>query len=235
MKTISQYIYKTELHAHTAPVSPCADFSPAEVVRKYKKLGYSSIMITNHFFSSMPGYGEKRKAVSSYIADFEAAKEEGDKSGINVILGCEIRFTENSNDYLLYGIEKDELYDIYDYIGGGLEAFSKDFRNSKRMIIQAHPFRDGNELADISLLDGIETFNIHPHHNSRIALASQIVSENKNLIATTGTDFHHEGHQGLSALLTKRELKNGADVTGILKSRDYLFKILDHIVLPYGE
>lgn len=234
MKTLTDYKFKTELHVHTAPGSPCADIPPKTVVEKFKALGYSTIMITNHFYNGMVNYGNKEKALGHYLADFDAAREEGEKLGINVVLGCEIRFAENSNDYLLYGVNQELLYDLYDYLEGTLSDFAKDFRNEERMIIQAHPFREGNRLSDVSLLDGIEAFNIHPHHNSMIALAAKAASENKRLIVTAGNDYHHEGHEGLSAILTADELKTGEDIIKTLKSRDYLFKVIDSIILPYG-
>ena len=47
------------------------------------------------------------------------------KQGINVILGAEIRFTENVNDYLIYGIDEDELITIYDMLDLGIKEFYK--------------------------------------------------------------------------------------------------------------
>jgi predicted metal-dependent phosphoesterase TrpH len=42
--------YKTELHFHTAEVSPCGRFLPVGGIRLlYKKLGYHTVVITDHF------------------------------------------------------------------------------------------------------------------------------------------------------------------------------------------
>jgi hypothetical protein len=32
---ISEYKYKVETHTHTSPMSPCADFKPTQVIKKY--------------------------------------------------------------------------------------------------------------------------------------------------------------------------------------------------------
>ena len=40
--------YKTELHAHCSEVSPCADMSATQVVDRYIRAGYHSLVLTNH-------------------------------------------------------------------------------------------------------------------------------------------------------------------------------------------
>lgn len=229
---IEKYVYKTELHLHTFPASGCSEIPPEKAVETYKNLGYDSIVVCNHFAPCSPFYtGNKEPDVSTYLADYDKALEAGQKCGLNVILGCEIRFSENSNDYLLFGIDRETLDWAYDYLDKGIEAFSEAFRSSDRLLFQAHPFRNGMVQVEPHLLDGIETFNMHPNHNSRVALASKYAKQH-DLIPVAGTDYHHFGHEGLVALLTKTELKTGADIVNVLKSRDYLFEIGGSIVLP---
>jgi len=226
-----EYTYKTELHLHTFPASGCSEILPRTAVKNYKKLGYHSIVVCNHFTPGMPHMENKNKCLNTYLADYDKAAEAGLKCGLNVILGCEIRFSENDNDYLLFGIDKDVLDFAFDYLNEGIEAFSKAFRNSERLLIQAHPFRNGMTQADPCFLDGMETFNMHPHHNSRVALAAKYARQH-DLIPTIGTDYHHPGHEGLCSLLTKTELKTSGDIVTVLKNRDYLFEIGGSILLP---
>lgn len=226
-----QYPYKTELHLHTSPASGCSEVPPEAAVRLYADLGYDSIVVCNHFFDGMRFHEDRQKCLDSYLADYDLAAETGEKYGINVILGCEIRFTENVNDYLLFGINRKDFDFLYDCIEIGIEAFSQQFRNENRLLIQAHPFRNGMTQVHPELLDGIETFNMHPHHNSRVALANKYAKEH-HLISTTGTDFHHFGHEGLSALRTNLELKTSEDIVNVLRSQDYVFEVAGSIVLP---
>ena len=227
---IEQYQYKTELHLHTSPASRCSEVSPETAIKLYADLGYDSIVICNHFHTGMRFYGHRQKCIDEYLADYERAVEAGEKYGVNVILGCEIRFTENLNDYLLFGIDRDFINEAYDYLDMGIEAFSKYFRMKNHLLIQAHPFRDGMTSTSPEYLDGIETFNMHPNHNSRIAIAEKYAKQH-GLIPTVGSDFHHIGHEGLAALLTKEEVKTSKDIVDILRGRDYLFKIGDSILL----
>lgn len=228
---IERYRYKTELHLHTSPASGCSDVPPQLAVKIYAELGYHSIVICNHFFEGMRFREDKQKCIDSYLADYDLAVEAAEQYGMNVILGCEIRFTENVNDYLLFGIDREFFDFAYESLDIGIEGFSKQFRDDKRLLIQAHPFRNGMTEVSPEYLDGIEAFNMHPNHNSRIGLASKYARKH-SLIPTSGSDFHHPGHEGLAALLTQTEIKTSHDIVDVLQSRDYLFEIGGCVVLP---
>lgn len=228
---IEKYRYKTELHLHTSPGSYCSEISPQLAVKIYANLGYHSIVISNHFFEGMRLRDNKKQCIDAYLADYDMAVEAGEKYGVNVILGCEIRFKENANDYLLFGIDKEFLNFAYDSLNKGVDEFSKQFRCDNRLLIQAHPFRHGMTEVSPEYLDGIESFNMHPNHNSRVALASKYAKK-YHLIETAGTDFHHLGHEGMAALLTQKEIKTSHDIVKVLRSGDYLFEIGGSILLP---
>lgn len=227
---LEEYKYKTELHAHTSPASGCSQITPEYMVEAYKGLGYTSVAITNHFiFDDFVPVDEK---VSRLLDDYKKTKEIGEKVGLNIILGAEIRFLENFNDYLIYGIEEDELDEIYSLLEFGIDNFYKVYKNDKNVIIQAHPFREVCTPANPESLDGIEAFNVHPGHNSQIAVAAKFAKEH-NKIITVGTDFHHHGHEGLSAILTKEPIKTSHQLADVLKNRDYLIDIGGCKVFPY--
>ena len=228
---LKDYKYKTEMHAHTTPASACSQIPVEDEIRIYSELGYDSIVICNHFMSDY--HGDKDEAVAVMLKDYHDACRHAKKYGINVILGCEIRFTESFNDYLLFGIDEDFFSEAFDYLNRGIAVFSKWFRNNDRVLIQAHPFRNGCNIIDPKYLDGIETFNVHPGHNSRVAVASQYAKEH-DMIVSVGTDFHHPTHEGLSALLTKEPVTNSFELVKVLRSRDYLFEVAGSIILPYG-
>lgn len=226
-----KYRYKTELHLHTSPASSCSEIPPEVAVKTYAKLGYDSIVVCNHFYDGMRFREDRQQCIDAYLADYDLALEAAEKYGINVILGCEIRFTENANDYLLFGIDREFLDIAYDSLDMGIEKFSKQFRGDGRLLIQAHPFRNGMTEVVPEYLDGIESFNMHPNHNSRVAFASKY-AKNHNLIETAGTDFHHPGHEGMAALLTEAEIKTSRDIVDVLKNGSYLFEIGGSILIP---
>jgi len=225
---MSKY-YKTELHAHTSPVSGCSDILPEDLIRIYKESGYDSIVVTNHFITTTLKGETCEEKVKWYLEDYYKCCEEGSRLGLNVILGAELRFTENNNDYLIFGICPEELADIYELLPYGIDNFYKEYKNDKNIIIQAHPMRDGMQSVNPKSLDGIEVFNMHPNHNSRIGLAAKYACEN-GMIATCGSDFHHLGQDSLCAVLTKKPLKNSYDVAKALKSGKYSMSVSDFLI-----
>ncbi len=225
------------MHVHTSPVSRCADIDAKNVVRYYSALGYSSIVITNHFKIEHGFDLEKPKEenVEGYLADYYIALKEAKKYDMTVLLGLEARFMDSGKDYLVYGIDESDVYRAYDYLSGSFEDFYKGFKNEKNVIIQAHPHREEHTPQSPSLLDGVEALNMHPGHNSSVALTMQFAKENPHLLITGGTDFHHENHQGMCALCTKEKIYDSFMLAKALKSKDYIFDVWGSKVLPYGD
>ena len=230
MSDKEEYIYKTELHCHTSPASTCADFSVEDVFKLYSEAGYTSICITNHFqYNPTTKNSEKIKPI---LSDFKKAQKLSKKYSINAIFALELRFDEgNANDYLFYGVSPKEMEEIAEYLDGSLENFYKNYVNEKNILIQAHPFRDRNYPANPEFVDGIEVFNFHPGHNSRIGIAAKHAKKYEKII-TAGTDFHHEGHHCLCAMLTKEPINDSFELAQVLKSRDYLLSVSGIIIEP---
>ena len=222
-----EYKFKTELHAHTTPASGCSEITPEHLIEVYKEKGYTSIALTNHFIVDDADPQEK---ITKYLDDYYKTIEIGKKEGINIILGSEIRFSENYNDYLIYGIIPDDLYDINSLLDKGIDNFYKEYKNDKNIILQAHPFRNGIELANPESVDGIEAFNLHPGHNSRVGFAAQYARKHGFLI-TCGTDYHHFGHEGLCGILTKEPITDSHQLAQVLKNKDYIIDISGYKVI----
>lgn len=238
-----EYPYRIELHAHTKPQSRCSEILPEEIAETYKKLGYDGVCVTNHFMGynlNIDGEyleGEtKEEKLAYYLSGYKDTKKAGEKIGLRVYLGLEIRFSkENENDYLIYGVDDEITSRCYDNFREDLETFRKNVSLPNSVFVQAHPFRNGMERVSPELLDGVETFNMHPGHNASIAVACRYAKENGLKIKTVGGDYHHKnrGHEGVSALRTKVLPEDSFELAEILKNGDYLFEIGgDALVLP---
>ncbi|GHV02552.1 hypothetical protein FACS1894211_14160 [Clostridia bacterium] len=227
MKNATGYKYKIELHAHTSPVSECADIPPRGVVRRYADAGVHGLTITNHLWPGL--LPRARDAAEFYMDDFQTAREEGRRLGVRMYLGAELRFEENANDYLVYGIDGDWVRRVIDYFSLGIERYLRDFRNDQSLIIQAHPFRNG--MIPVPGTDGAEIFNMHPNHNSRNGIAS-VYANAHNLIPAAGTDFHHAGHEALGLTLSKSLPVDSFGLADLLRSRDYLFLLGGRVMIP---
>lgn len=231
---LNEYKFETELHAHTSPASSCSQIPPERMAEIYKDLGYDAVTVANHFVYEYQGLS-KSEMIGRFLGDFEKAEKRGQEIGIKVLLAAEIRFTENDNDYLIYGVNRRMLEEIYDLLPYGVDNFRKVYKMPDSVFLQAHPFREGMEKVDPAILDGIEVFNMHPNHNSKVGLAAVYAKEQNLPIITSGSDFHHpdRGHEGVSAIRTKVLPKDTFELAEILKSGDYLLEAgRNNIIIP---
>ena len=230
-----EYKYRIELHAHTKPASPCSEILPEELAKTYHELGYDAVVVTNHFCTWVYRDVSREDAINAYLKDYEDTCRAAEKFGLKVYLGAEVRFDENMNDYLVYGVDREILSACYDYFDKGVDAFRREVSLNNSVFLQAHPFRNDMVRADPEILDGIEVFNMHPVHNSRVGLASKYAKEKGFGIITAGSDYHHKdrGHEGVSALRTKYLPEDGFELAKLLRSGDYLLEIGgSQIILP---
>lgn len=212
-----------EMHCHTAEVSPCARISAVEGVARYHALGYDGIVTTDHFFDGyFNSLGEMpwEKKVDRFLEGYEAAKREAGKVGMTVLMGAEFRFTENSNDYLVYGLTRDILVSYPEAHTAGLEAFRAFAREKGLLIVQAHPFRPFITPAAPALLDGVEVVNANIRHDSRNHLARAFAEKN-GLFGICGSDFHQAGDEGRAALLFDERPTSSEALVSLLRTGRY--------------
>ena len=186
---MKKYLY--DLHIHTSESSACGETCAADIVARYKGLGYDGIVITDHVGeSALRNRGETYdEKITDVLKGYRAAKALEDEN-FTVILGMELRFRENDNDYLVYGIDEDFLRRV------NLTEFEKpaDFvavaKENNLAFFQAHPFRDGMTVLNPTILDGVEVYNGHGGHDSRndIALAW---AKKFGVRMISGSDFHY--------------------------------------------
>lgn len=184
--------FKLDTHIHTYETSSCGKVEAIEAVHLYKESGYNGIAITDHYFreyfDSLESLSWEEKA-DIFLKGYRTALYEGKKIGLKVILGMEIRFEENINDYLIYGIDENFLKDYKELYNLGLEKFRNMTKNMGIVIFQAHPFRPTMIPTPPSLIDGIEVYNGNPRHDSQNPLA-RAYAEEHGLKMISGSDFH---------------------------------------------
>ncbi len=216
--------YFTELHLHTQESSSCAKVPVVELLEAYKKVGYNTIVITDHCSKKkMDKLGEiSWKEKMNFVLDgYKKAKKYSEKLHLNILLGVEITLQETKSDYLIYGIDKDFLIEnecIYDY---SLEKLYTICHQKGYLMIQAHPFRDNMQRAPFDLIDGIEVFNGCIKSNSRNDMAMDY-GKKTNKILTSGSDFHRLEDLATGGIITTKEIKTTKQLIEVLKSMDYV-------------
>ena len=216
-------VYKYELHLHTMETSRCGHVRAAEQVRAYHALGYRGLCITDHLHSTyidlMDCHDDWRECVRRYLYGYRLAKEEGERLGMDVILGAELRFPENDSDYLIYGIDEDWLYS-HPYICRMDHKTFFDRFGSEVLIIHAHPYRNCDTVF-YDCVHGLEVANCNPRHDSRNGLALALAKAHPRLYRTVGSDAHRPGDEGRAALLSDGPIPDSFALKDVITSGRY--------------
>lgn len=211
-------LYKYDTHVHTSETSPCGRISAKELVNLYKNNGYDGVVITDHYFNGFfESLGDMswNDKVDKYLIGYNNALVEGKNIGLNVILGMELRFIENLNDYLVYGIDEEFLKEHKELYSLNLSQFRELTNNKGILIYQAHPFRPYLVPADPQLLDGVEVFNGNCRQNSNNHKALDYAKKN-NLKMLSGSDFHEYEDFARGGIIVSELVTSSKDFVRIL-------------------
>ena len=214
--------YKYELHAHSKEVSVCAAISVKELIEEYKNAGYSGIVLTDHYSPMTFHISElfnKKKAMDHYLRAYREAKKY-ETEDFTVLLGVELRFYATVNDYLIYGVTEEMLYDLPFLLKCYIKKASRLFRERGCIFIQAHPFRKMITRAKPEYLDGVEVFNGKASREANDA-SSDWANEINTPIRTSGSDCHRKTGVGIGGIITQEPIKSNDDLIRILKSGKY--------------
>ena len=216
-------MYQYELHLHTMETSRCGHVRAVDQVRAYHHLGYQGICVTDHLHNTyidlMDCHDDWQECIRRYLYGYHLARAEGERLGMDVIFGVELRFPENNSDYLIYGIDEQWLYDHPYICRMDHRSFFDRFKDEV-LIIQAHPFRDCDEVF-YDCVHGLEVVNSHPRHDSRNELALALAKANPHLFRTAGSDAHRAGDQGRTALLCETRIPDSYALKEVITSGRY--------------
>ena len=156
---------KFELHTHTKENDIVVTKNAPEIVKMYHDKGYEGMVITNHLFDlSFEWYKDElqnaphKKIIDHYLTGYRNAKKAGDALNMVILLGLELRFDNTINDYLVYGIDEDFLYNSPLLNTLTLDEFLKN-KPENALVYQAHPFRDNMTITNPKKLFGVEVYN----------------------------------------------------------------------------
>ena len=214
--------YKTELHCHSRDASGCSSESVEGIVEKYLKYGYTTVCLTNHFmgFRDMENPAAWAADVDHKYAAYEKLVKAADGK-LNILMGLEFRFSQSSNDYLVFGFDRDFLIKNGCWLFRmGVGRFTQLARENGILTIQAHPFRMGMVTTHPNEVDGIEVFNGHPGHNSNNDIA-EAWAKKYGKIMTSGTDHHNPDHMPDGGILTDEPITSEKQLIEVLRSGNY--------------
>ena len=219
---VMDFLYET--HVHTSEVSACAVSSGAEQADTYRKMGYTGIIITDHFIngnSMCPENLPWEKKMRFFVSGYEEAEKAGRLYGLDVFFGWE--FTIRGSDFLTYGLGLDFLIANPDLDLMGIEEYSKLVRKSGGYLAQAHPFRDEWYIehkypVKPHLIDGVEVYN---EMDNRVSNTKALAfAEENNLPMQAGTDSHGRGNRYYSGIILQQKAESIHDIINAIKARE---------------
>ena len=217
---------KIDIHVHSKEISNCGRLSVEEVIDLYKAADYDAVVITNHFNSETANILKDKGIDDFHKAYFDCirhAEKIGREKGLLILGAHEMRFDENSNDYLVYGMTEEMCRDWKKLCAMTPAEFSVFAEENKILFYQAHPFRNNMKVVNPAFLFGIEVKNTHPRHDSRNDIAAAW-ADKYDLHKICGSDCHQIEDVGTSAISTDYQVKNIDDLVYIL--RNDLYKII---------
>ena len=185
------FLYET--HMHTCQASACGRSTGKEHARYYQSIGYTGIIMTDHFFGGNTAVDRSlpwEERVDWFWQGYEDAKEEGDRIGLDVFFGLEQNYA--GDEYLIYGLTKDYMKAHPEMERWTRRQQLEAVHAAGGCVIQAHPFRMRRYMEKIRLglryCDGIEVANAgnEPLDDARAIRLGQELG----LVMTAGTDNH---------------------------------------------
>ena len=198
-------LLKYDLHVHTSQVSPCASMSGAEQVRAYKELGYTGIMITDHYYD---GFFERnacptwKESMDLYFAGYFDAKAEGDRIGVDVFQSAEVTLAYNKKDYLIFGVDADFFYRNEKLFRLREEELISLVHAEGGLVFAAHPFRS-ETCYPYGEIDGVEGVNGNPLSLNHLA---REYAAKRGLLMCSGSDAHNRGDAGTGGIATRQKV-----------------------------
>lgn len=218
-------MFKIETHLHTCHSSACGQLTAEQIVEEYLAAGYCGLVLTDHYNrdtfhhlnvdTKAPG-----NKLEAFLTGYRKLKEAGEKHGLKIYRGAEVRFDGSWNDYLLYGYSDELLWDPEAIFTMGVEKFYPLVQADGALLIHAHPYRNGGAPTTAAALDGVEVLNMNHNHDNRNDLALNFAREH-SLLETSGSDCHQKSHVGNGGILVEKLPENDRELVDMLRSGNY--------------
>lgn len=220
-------MYKYEMHVHTSECDRAAEMPAAEIVRRYHAAGYDGIVITDHYFWMFEDVwftdelrGADHEAyITRWLRGYHEAKAEGDKLGMTVLPGAEVRPDGCLNDYLIYGVDEEFFYRAPRLHRIKTPAELIEALPPDACVVQAHPFRERMTFIKPDPLFGFEGFN-GAHDEFINGLVKQYAAHFNKAI-TSGSDYHGRNRFAAGGIKTEHRIQTPADLIRVLRSGEY--------------
>ena len=220
-----EQLYKYETHCHTSEASACSVSTASEMVESYYKMGYSGLIVTDHFFNGNTSIDQSldwETRIHAFCLGYENALKAAKDLDFSVIFGLE--FGYKGTDFLVYGIDKDFLLSNPEMLSWSLEHFFDKVHEVNGFIVHAHPFRQRPYINKIRFypdyIDAVEVFNsgndLSIFNDQALAYAIE-----HNFIQTRGSDSHDANNLAGEGIYFDKVILNSNDLLVALRENNF--------------
>ncbi len=225
-KTVSKG-FAFETHMHTSEASACAHDQAADVVDLYKSLGFSGIVITDHFFNgntAIPSHLPWTTRVELFCRGYENALIRGKEVGLRVFFGWEYAY--HGTEFLTYGLNKQWLLDHPEVLSWSPEQYLKLSRRDGAFNIHAHPFRKAPYIRKLrlfpELVDAVEVINSR-NPDVQWDIDAMSYAREHHLAVTSGSDTHDADTIPGGGILFQHQVNTIEEMISVIRSRKNIY------------
>lgn len=201
-----------DLHSHTSGISKCCRIDAKRVIECAEAVGIDGLAITNHYQKSYVIDGDAAEFAERYIEEYNYTANLGKAAGVKIFFGVEVTMEWNCAVHILiYGIDDDFIRDNPTMFEYSQQTLYKKVKEYGGAMIQAHPYRNGSEVIDISALDGVE-INCHPMYKNSYSDELLAIAGKNNLTVTCGGDFHADTYRAKCGVYIPNDFSDGIEL-----------------------
>ncbi len=223
-KEKANFMYRYDMHVHSAEGSACGRDCAADMVRAFAAAGYAGFVLTDHSCcgnSAAPRDWPWERRIRVYEQAYQSAAEAGRALDFDVLFGWEHHYG-HGREALTYGIDIDFLLKNPDIPGLTLAEYAGRVRAAGGYVALAHPYRvrdyiDASVQPQPEAVDGVEVYNDanRPEEN-RAALR---LAESRGLGMVSGSDAHSTAERvGTAGLAFARRIRANAELVAALRA-----------------
>ena len=215
---------------HSSEVSACATNDVIKMLEKYSELGYTGVILTNHFFNGntcIPPRLKWEDRVELFFSPYEKAKIKGKELGVDVFFGWEYNFY--ATEFLTYGLDKQFLLNNPEILTLSLKEYANLVHKNNGFLVHAHPFREASYINEIRLFpeitDAVEVLNGAQLSESFNKKADDYANLH-NFPKTSGSDAHCTDHKSFCGMKFNHRLEDIQDFIFSVKNKENSFFVV---------
>ena len=219
---------KIELHAHTDESSGCGKMPAEELIGRFRGAGYGAVVITDHLVGKKECNESIAERAQRWLAGYKNAKAAGERVGVNVLLGAEVRFASRPEDILIFGMKEEYAEWMFTLMDSDMEQaeFYRLMKEKGLLVVQAHPFRKGLVRLDQQYLDGSEVYNGNARHDNKHDLAHEFgLAGGEKFIKISGSDAHQTMDVARGGVISEKPISNNDELIAFLTENPAMERI----------